>query len=695
MSQNESYIGIFLFNDVYVNILTSILTQLEEPSKVILFDRAIRIPSNISSKVEVIYFETYFNESEIEEFNKNAIKFLQEISTEIHNLKQARFLETEGNSLWWISGHSNLYRDVANSVSWIEIFVKIFKSVNFHKIILPAVSDIPSLFTKFYSKDHNYPYKILEAVSVKFQVQVEHLPVSLSRKFSQYLTYLIQYVFHYRLGNWYLLGISIYRKLISRFTNPRFSVERTGRKTVYILSPPTNWGKVYDLKTSQKISGDSKLGIFYQKLHRDNLYNLIGIDTSAPDDPEAEVLKMKIAQDGDEYLHWKSIEYDSRIWDIISGLLFRRRFRQQVHQFLKNPALAGVLSYKGVSLEKILQKRLFFVFETLLLHGLFLFQQYARLFSKPESAAVVITNENAPHGRAAILASWVNNIPTLAIQHGKIHAAHPQYIHEGTSTRENSQPSFPPIADRTCVFGQGTYDVLSKVSGYPEKNLLITGSLASDPAYWAERLYDKNQFLNSINCDSDKPTICMMTQSFDTPDQYQKFFRTVCEGLNGIKDINFLVKVHPSEDTTYTETLISQYYREDSRVRMLQTEDLYEIIYASDLVIIGNSTVGMETMIFKKPLVSVEGFKYSMGYAESGASLGVTTPNELEQAVRLLLTEPKARKKVITNGEKYLRYHLYKIDGKCSERIESALIKLIKTFQESQLKEKMSYGKKN
>ena len=72
---------------------------------------------------------------------------------------------------------------------------------------------------------------------------------------------------------------------------------------------------------------------------------------------------------------------------------------------------------------------------------------------------------------------------------------------------------------------------------------------------------------------------------------------------------------------------------------------------------------------------------------ESGASIGVTSVSEMEKTLKSVLSDSATVDSLIKKGQEYLKYHLYKIDGKVSERIIDEGNKLVSRLNDVSKKE--------
>ena len=325
-----------------------------------------------------------------------------------------------------------------------------------------------------------------------------------------------------------------------------------------------------------------------------------------------------------------------------------------------------------------LKNRIKLVLWTFLPFGIVKQGLYDKLFRIYKPNLILVSYETGLHGRAAISAAWRHSIPVLAIQHGRIFSSHPQYIHLKVSTRNKPDPHYAQIADITCLFGDHYFKVLTQASAYPADSLEITGQVSTDVIDSIQKFYNRREFIRDLNFNDRKPLISLMSQNIDPYSDYEKLFQISCKTLSGFPELNFVIKLHPNESINEVKSLIKKYHSFPEKVKILKGVDLYEVLNASDIIITGNSTVGIEAMMFRKPLITIEGFKFSMHYAESKSSIGVISVSQMEDAIGRILNDKVFKKKLINNGQRFIKSRVYKTDGQVSERIIRICDELIK-----------------
>lgn len=648
--------------------------------KVITFSSDIGIILGKKYNLKWKCLDDYLPENEEEKINREAILWLHQKSQEDmgQNVSLVKYFLYDNVSLWWISGYLYLYNDIINTIFMIELLSNVLIHEKPDLVLLPDVLLRRPTKSQIPMNDPNFAYKILGKICKKKGINTERIKNIRKSVFSWnklILTDRLQVLlFSFILTRYYQL----LRRLLA-FRTYKFQLRKriplVNHKKIVAISPSRNWGKIFDLRNSNQIKGDSKFGYFFQKIADISYDKVLSIDANSVVSGELKILNQKLI--GDKYTKWTSLEYFTDPKTRFKANSLKRVFRRKAKQLLKKVEFQNLFEFKGIPFYEIIESRLSFVLPVLLPEGVIKRVFYEKLCQLCQPDILIITYETGLHGRAAISAAHKMDIPTLAIQHGKIHGSHPQYIHIGVSTRDNLDVRFAPIADITAVFGHFSKEVLTRFSSYPAKNIEITGQISSDLLPYSHSIYNKNLFLERLSLVKTYPLICLMAQNFEKESDYIRFYQISCESLNNFPEINFIVKLHPTQNTEKVRRLIERYYLWPEKIKYLQKEDLYEIIYCGDIFITGNSTVGLEVIMFKKPLITIEGFKYSMGYAESGASFGINSKQEMIEALEVILAKSQRLDQVLNKSEAYVKQHLFKVDGKASQRVLEIADRLI------------------
>lgn len=129
-------------------------------------------------------------------------------------------------------------------------------------------------------------------------------------------------------------------------------------------------------------------------------------------------------------------------------------------------------------------------------------------------------------------------------------------------------------------------------------------------------------------------------------------------------DYSLIIKLHPG--SVDNKELVEEFFKE-AQVEIIKKANIHELIHQSDVIITTTSTVGTETIVFKKPLVQIKisHASVTMDYEKYNCSHLVTNAKELQSILRDK-GQLEARK---TNYDKFISDYFYRLDGKSAERI--------------------------
>ena len=274
------------------------------------------------------------------------------------------------------------------------------------------------------------------------------------------------------------------------------------------------------------------------------------------------------------------------------------------------------------------------------------------VFSKTKSIKSLISySEYSPNQKAVFDAFCTNKKETIAIQHGAIHNLHPGYIYTKAEQQENIFPS------KLLLWGQYWKDLLTKTN-YPIATTKIIGQLRSDVIpYLSEKIENEN-------------IIVFATQPQRDENIRKKVLTDVIEASSKLKKTILIIKPHPIEkdDDYFLEVGATL----GISVIIDRSTDLYELIAKSTALITCFSTVGIETVYFKKPLIVLDYLNQDLqGFIKN--KIGIPVYNKSELISTLLNVENNDSGILEEDQDLYIEYLSNKIDGKVVERALSEI----------------------
>ncbi len=255
-------------------------------------------------------------------------------------------------------------------------------------------------------------------------------------------------------------------------------------------------------------------------------------------------------------------------------------------------------------------------------------------------------------------------VPTVAIQHGCIHADHLHYMFPG-----GVGPDEVPLARKTCVFGAHYAELLTSKSVYPEDAVVVTGP-PQRPAGCLQHVADEagawRRAVLPPGCD----TLLLLTS------------QDLLHSLVGPRFIGALrnaparffavVRPHPRE---FACGHWRRYIAEngvEGRVTVLGAPALDVMLAACDVHFSASSTVLGEAVLHGRPNVVVGGKAMGdwMGVLEGGVAVDLDDFPTLEAAVAHWLDAgPREQAAFDARRETYVHRHFYRLDGQAPQRI--------------------------
>lgn len=297
----------------------------------------------------------------------------------------------------------------------------------------------------------------------------------------------------------------------------------------------------------------------------------------------------------------------------------------------------------------------------------FLFKYFAfcKFFEKYSLKTISSIDENSPRIKSILDAAKQNGLYTFGIQHGIIHNLQPNYHFTSNDKKRNV------TTDSTLIWGKYWENTLYNQANYPENSLKITGFIRTDII--PKLKYAEDQKLFGIK--ADEQMIVFASQPIKDADMRKRVAFDVFSGVKNLKHCRLVVKLHPSEmnDINYYLDIADE--AGCSNVIINGTIDLYLIISKADIVITSFSTVGLESVFFNKPLITIDPLKQDIqNYYKDKIAFQASNDKELSDHIQGILDGSLSFDQEIYNN--YLSNQVYMIDGEVGNRC----IEIIKSY---------------
>jgi CDP-glycerol glycerophosphotransferase (TagB/SpsB family) len=190
----------------------------------------------------------------------------------------------------------------------------------------------------------------------------------------------------------------------------------------------------------------------------------------------------------------------------------------------------------------------------------------------------------------------------------------------------------------------------------------------------------RSKLIEEWRLDPSKKIVLWATQCHGISDAENKLnFHAVFDSISAIGDVQLIIKQHPGEPERY-DTMIREHlegYSIDAHI-VAKDADTLGLLAVSDLVLLKNSTTGLEAVALQKPLIvmNLGGQPDIVNYVQEGVACGVYRPEDLKPTIEQLLRDDSC---LARNREEFIRKYLYRVDGKAAERVVALIEECIET----------------
>ncbi|MBI2966368.1 MAG: hypothetical protein HYY40_00960 [Bacteroidetes bacterium] len=424
------------------------------------------------------------------------------------------------------------------------------------------------------------------------------------------------------------------------------------RKTSHILfDDPKHSQQIIDLKQLKSVAGDGFTGYLKEKAAGKKEF-LILSELFIPN------LKREALQFRMDYLfarYPKTLNYEFFIlFTIINPVTWIKLMRFSSHL---RKVYAVLNEQTAQPAEKLLSAIIRDVHRLSLI--CYLRELSARLFFRIfNPRAIGGDHENELKNKPLLTIARQKGVITFGIQHGIFNEFHYHYTFGEEDKRYNPVPGY------MLLWGNRWKNILVNHSIFNGESCKVLGQIRTDCIPLLTGL-SKRDILPWFS--GKRHLVLYATQHFlagEEPLQEKitgDFFRLVSR----MPDVEFVIKPHPFE----SDLKIYDSWAKDLGLANFHivNEDVYKLIAVSDAVLVYSSTVGTETVYFRKPLVVLDYFNNDfMHYADQKVALRASGYDELSETVRGILN---GTVKLNTEDQnKFIEENVYRIDGNTSNR---------------------------
>lgn len=247
------------------------------------------------------------------------------------------------------------------------------------------------------------------------------------------------------------------------------------------------------------------------------------------------------------------------------------------------------------------------------------------LFEKEKISAVVVGTAEDVYSRVLALMCRRRGAVSICLQHGAL---------------MGDEAFIPVFTAYQAVFGAYEAEWFIRKGCKPEQ-ILVTGHPRFDEIFNRTPM-DMSVFYRKLAFHPSKKIVLIATQPFS-----EDFYSGVLEGLSDQNQLQIIIKPHPWEIGKNKLDLYHEAAKKHKACRVLKKEPgLYDVLPYVDAAVTQTSTVGLEAMLFQKPvLIGKSTGNRSYPYYESLGDFMFDQPDELARTLIEVLQSPAVQEK--------------------------------------------------
>ncbi|MDO8740200.1 MAG: UDP-N-acetylglucosamine 2-epimerase [Candidatus Woesearchaeota archaeon] len=339
----------------------------------------------------------------------------------------------------------------------------------------------------------------------------------------------------------------------------------------------------------------------------------------------------------------------------------KKQLSSYFSKFNKNPILRSKIKYDDCGFSEALFELFTYFFKAGFIEVVYYIEILKNIYEIEKPDLVIVFGDITKFARTVALTCRAREIKTLLLQHGGV----------------EDVPIFGKelITDKIALFGSRYKDVYLKM-GIEQKRLIVVGNMLYDDLAKKIKAFDKNKIFNELELDKNKKLIAYMSVPELNESEQEALMAPLIEGVKKLKNVQLVIKLHPTEQDIDVHRKIIEKY--GIKAKIIKDFDTYALIWASDVIITTYSTVGSETAIMGKPLVTLNYFDktYIANYSGEGIAIPAMK-NDVAEAIEKALYDNNARKKLKITQKRFIKGSCYRLDGKAGERVKKLIENMI------------------
>jgi len=354
-----------------------------------------------------------------------------------------------------------------------------------------------------------------------------------------------------------------------------------------------------------------------------------------------------------------------------------KRFMKMWQELKNSKDFKKSLVYEGISLYELLVEDFDYLFKSFKAYAAVTFIEVARKILEIERPSVIVMHDEYGALQLSLIkAAKKNGVPTVAVQHGLSSDGQVQYIHKLEHVaNQNSDLSFP-LPNKMCVWSQSAKKNLIELGNFPSSIPTVTGDPKLDFLPKILKKFNFENIIKKLEIPKNKKIVLFATENLPKKEEKILITKTILNTMKELPNCHLVIKIHPNE-------LDFSFYREIARkanlykFSLIRDLNLYELLYVSDVVLVSYSTVGVEAMRMKKPVIALHlmGLHDNVSYVKQNMAFVIRSEEELLSTIKKSLESEYVENK-IEKAKVFSEQELGSIDSKANEKIVQLILEL-------------------
>jgi len=280
---------------------------------------------------------------------------------------------------------------------------------------------------------------------------------------------------------------------------------------------------------------------------------------------------------------------------------------------------------------------------------------------------ILISCEYCIPGRMATLIGNKKGLTTIAMQHGAITATSGGYIFpKKEKVSFSGEISVRPLPKYTLVYGKTYRDLLVEKSTYPPDSVVIAGHPRYDILARASEIYSREAFFRKMGLEPNKKLIFITTDGLPECRVSNNVYGLlrVCSKMSDRAQV--LIKPHPNN--VDRELYLRANNELGAKAIITSDLNLYEAIYASDVLITWFSTTAVEAILLDRPVIvlNLTSEPDHVDYVRQKVAFGAHSEAKLSCVLGEIF---KGERCLEENRRAFVENHVYRVDGRAASRV--------------------------